>query len=676
MFSRASPVLRTLCRTVGKLSIPTDSFVLVGCRGVARSHSHRNVRSISRGMASVPEGSSLVTENNVSEESVRSNKKIPEDILPFSEFLTDTFGRQHTYLRISLSERCNLRCKYCMPEDGVALTPDNELLSTEEIVKLAELFVSEGVNKIRLTGGEPLVRRDIIEVIRSLNELPGLDTIAMTTNGITLPKKVDQLVAAGLTHINISLDTLKDFKFEIITRRKGHSRVLQGIDKCVESGLKSVKVNCVVMKNFNADELCDFVELTRDKPIDVRFIEYMPFDGNKWNHDRFLGFKDMVEIIRKEYPDFESLGSPDSETAKAWKVPGFAGQLGFITSMTNHFCGGCNRLRITADGNLKVCLFGNSEVSLRDALRETQESAARWHVQPKRHEESAYDSDWGLASALLSSRSAARGTSGATTATRRCSCGGQPGRLFDFLNTPARAPSPSRHRLHRAHHTMQHTRKHMTTHMTTHRRHTARSAHLSSHKNPAECHTATENQPTDSADTPSHPVDSGVESPSKTLTHVDAGGRASMVDVGDKAQTTRVAVACGRVLLGPTAFALVRDNQLAKGDVLTVAQLAGIMGAKHTAALIPLCHNLFLSKVSVELELDPVTHAISITGTAKCHGQTGVEMEALTAVSVAALTCYDMCKAVSHDIVISDVQLVSKRGGKSGDYDAPARAAS
>lgn len=172
------------------------------------------------------------------------------------------------------------------------------------------------------------------------------------------------------------------------------------------------------------------------------------------------------------------------------------------------------------------------------------------------------------------------------------------------------------------------------------------------------------------ADPPAADIDLGTEPLSKTLTHVDAGGRASMVDVGAKALTTRTAVARGRVLLGPEAFTLVRDNQMAKGDVLTVAQLAGIMGAKHTATLIPLCHNLFLSKVSVDLYLDETTHAIIVTGTAKCHGQTGVEMEALTAVSVAALTCYDMCKAVSHDIVISDIHLVTKRGGKSGDYDA------
>lgn len=309
MYSRTTPLVRAFSHTIRQFPVDHRA-ILPG--GNFLAHRQRPC-SNTRALTSVSEKAAVLSEDD---EPTLRTKRLPEDVLPFSDFLTDTFGRQHNYLRISLSERCNLRCKYCMPEDGVPLTPDNELLSTEEIINLARLFVSEGVNKIRLTGGEPLVRRDIVEVIQSLNELPGLDTIAMTTNGITLPRKVDKLVNAGLTHINISLDTLKDFKFEIITRRKGHARVLEGIDKCLEYGMKSVKVNCVVMKNFNADELCDFVELTRDKPIDVRFIEYMPFDGNKWNHERFLGFQDMVEIIRKEYPTFESLGSPDSETAK------------------------------------------------------------------------------------------------------------------------------------------------------------------------------------------------------------------------------------------------------------------------------------------------------------------------------------------------------------------------
>eukprot|EP00039_Didymoeca_costata_P011107 m.153005 g.153005 ORF g.153005 m.153005 type:complete len:377 (-) comp15062_c0_seq4:4748-5878(-) len=287
----------------------------------------------------------------------------------FSDFLTDTFGRQHNYLRISIAERCNLRCRYCMPEGGVDLSPASELLSYEEIVKIATLFMQEGVTKIRLTGGEPMVFGDIEKLVAELASLPKIETVAMTTNGL-MPKKLDRLLGAGLNAVNISLDTLKDFKFEIITRRKGFNRVLESIDKAIDSGLKHVKVNCVVMKGFNEDELCDFVALTKSKPIDLRFIEFMPFQGNKWTEDRFVSYAKMVEIIQSEYPNFAPLTSDVSyETAKPWKVPGFLGQVGFITSMSDHFCGSCNRLRLTADGNLKVCLFGNTEVSLRDALR-------------------------------------------------------------------------------------------------------------------------------------------------------------------------------------------------------------------------------------------------------------------------------------------------------------------
>lgn len=261
-----------------------------------------------------------------------------------------------------------------MPEEGVPLQPEDELLSSDEIVRIAELFVREGVNKIRLTGGEPLVRRDAVDLIRRIGSIPGLETLAMTTNGLTLAKKLPQLATAiqpngiGLTHVNISLDTLLDFKFEIATRRRGFHKVMQAIEDSLAQGLV-VKVNCVVMKGFNEDEIVDFVELTRSMPMDVRFIEYMPFDGNKWSVNKMIPYSEMVALIHDKYPDFAPVIGDTDETAKAWKVPGFAGRVGFITSMSDHFCGSCNRLRIMADGNLKVCLFGNAEVNLKDAIR-------------------------------------------------------------------------------------------------------------------------------------------------------------------------------------------------------------------------------------------------------------------------------------------------------------------
>ncbi|XP_044866109.1 molybdenum cofactor biosynthesis protein 1 isoform X3 [Mauremys mutica] len=301
--------------------------------------------------------------------STRRKGFLTEHAAPFSAFLTDSFGRRHNYLRISLTEKCNLRCQYCMPEEGVQLTPKSELLTTQEIITLARLFVKEGVDKIRLTGGEPLIRPDVVDIVGQLFKLEGLQTIAVTTNGINLARLLPRLKEAGLDAINISLDTLVPAKFEFIVRRKGFHKVMEGINKAVELGYNPVKVNCVVMRGLNEDELLDFVALTKNQPLDVRFIEYMPFDGNKWNFKKMVSYKEMLDTVRQRWPDLEKLPCEASSTAKAYKVPDFQGQISFITSMSEHFCGSCNRLRITADGNLKVCLFGNSEVSLRDHLR-------------------------------------------------------------------------------------------------------------------------------------------------------------------------------------------------------------------------------------------------------------------------------------------------------------------
>ncbi|XP_064394576.1 molybdenum cofactor biosynthesis protein 1-like isoform X2 [Halichondria panicea] len=286
-----------------------------------------------------------------------------------SNILMDSFGRKHNYLRISLTERCNLRCEYCMPEEGVELSPSSDLLSTKEIEVLARMFVSQGVNKIRLTGGEPLVRKDVVEIVRMLNSIPGLDWIGMTTNGLTLSHKVRQLKEAGLGGLNVSLDTLVPQKFEFISRRRGWEKVMRGIDDALKLGFSSLKVNCVVMKGLNDDEICDFVAFTETKPVDVRFIEYMPFDGNRWNLAKFVPYRSMLTRVLAQWPNLERLEDKKNDTSKAYKVPAFAGQIGFITSMSQQFCGTCNRIRLTADGNLKVCLFGPVEVSLRDALR-------------------------------------------------------------------------------------------------------------------------------------------------------------------------------------------------------------------------------------------------------------------------------------------------------------------
>lgn len=255
-----------------------------------------------------------------------------------------------------------------MPEEGVQLSPSSKILTTDEVVYLAQLFVKEGVRKIRLTGGEPTVRKDLEEVIRRLKDIDGLESVSMTTNGLVLTRNLVKYQKAGLDGLNISLDTLKPEKYEKITRRKGWERVIAGIDLAVQLGY-TPKINCVAMKGFNEDEICDFVQFTEDRPVDIRFIEYMPFTGNKWDTLKLLSFKEMLDSIRTKWPQFTALPNGPNDTSKAFKVDGFKGQVGFITSMTEHFCGTCNRLRITADGNLKVCLFGNAEVSLRDAVR-------------------------------------------------------------------------------------------------------------------------------------------------------------------------------------------------------------------------------------------------------------------------------------------------------------------
>jgi len=295
---------------------------------------------------------------------------------PAPDVLTDRFGRRHTYLRVSLTERCNLRCRYCMPAEGVALTPRDRLLTTPEIVRLVRLLVEAGVEKVRLTGGEPLVRKDAEVVAEAIGALPGLQTLALTTNGLLLARKLDRLHCAGLRHLNLSLDTLRPDRFEALARRPGLDTVLAALDLALSYGYavpgrseRTLKINCVVMRGVNDDEVDDFVALTAETPVEVRFIEYMPFEGNGWAGDKLVPYRELLDWLSTQY-DLEPLDDGPSATAKTFQVPGYAGRIGFITSMTTPFCHGCNRLRLTADGALKVCLFGGAEVSLRDAMRD------------------------------------------------------------------------------------------------------------------------------------------------------------------------------------------------------------------------------------------------------------------------------------------------------------------
>lgn len=282
--------------------------------------------------------------------------------------LNDRFNRNHTYLRISVTDRCNLRCQYCMPAEGITLKKKDELLSFEEIIRIAGIFVSSGVEKIRITGGEPLVRRNLEELIAGLASLKGLKQLAMTTNAVLLAQKAAVLRQAGLNSLNISLDSLRADRFKVITLRDDFNNVIAGIDAAEREGFSPIKLNVVVMKGRNDDEVLDFVRYVHGRPINVRFIEYMPFKDNCWDSSGVFSFKEMIEVIGKEFK-LEPLASHPSDVAKDFRIEGSAGTVSFVTSMTDSFCATCNRLRMTADGAIKSCLFYEPEINMRERLR-------------------------------------------------------------------------------------------------------------------------------------------------------------------------------------------------------------------------------------------------------------------------------------------------------------------
>ncbi|NWU47116.1 MOCS1 protein, partial [Dromas ardeola] len=588
-----------------------------------------------------------------------------EHAAPFSAFLTDSFGRQHNYLRISLTEKCNLRCQYCMPEEGVQLTPKSELLTAQEIISLARLFVKEGVEKIRLTGGEPLIRPDVVDIVGQLYKIEGLKTIAVTTNGINLARLLPRLKEAGLNAINISLDTLVPAKFEFIVRRKGFHKVMEGIHKATELGYRPVKVNCVVMRGFNEDELLGFVDFTKDLPLDVRFIEYMPFDGNKWNFKKMVSYKEMLDTIKQRWPELEKLPCEASSTAKSYKVPHFQGQISFITSMSEHFCGSCNRLRITADGNLKVCLFGNSEVSLRDHLRsgaseeelvqiigaavgrKKKQHAGMFNISQMKNRPMILIGGFPLERCILKLLSFFPPEPALMS--------------FPLCQDALQNPPNSKQWGHTFSHGLT-LRANPSSTFDTKCLEASPVGQVSVDCQSKETSPGSEFCMGDSGSS------AKVPRASDNLTHTDEEGRATMVDVGGKTDSRRRAVAGAVVRLGEKAFGMVKQNQAKKGDVLAVAQIAGIQGAKLTSQLIPLCHNIPLNHVEVSLSLDEARYAVVIRSSCQTWGRTGVEMEALTAASLAALAVYDMCKAVTHDIVIEEVKLLSKTGGQRGDF--------
>ena len=279
-------------------------------------------------------------------------------------------GREVNYLRLSITDRCNLRCFYCTPADAWEKLPASEILRYEEMLHLARVAVAQGIRKIRVTGGEPLVRRGVVEFIQRLHQVPGLREVCLTTNGVRLQELAPALYAAGLRHLNLSLDTLKRERYRELTGSDNLLNVMAGLEEAASLGFDPIKINCVVLKDLNDDELEDFARLARERPFQVRFIEFMPtLSREKWARH----FLPMAEVRRRllglgpgEPLAREAVAGP----AHIFRFPGFLGELGFINAVSEHQCPECNRLRLTAAGRLRPCLFGGAEIDVKGPLRE------------------------------------------------------------------------------------------------------------------------------------------------------------------------------------------------------------------------------------------------------------------------------------------------------------------
>ncbi|WP_251859633.1 GTP 3',8-cyclase MoaA [Clostridium sp. Marseille-Q2269] len=281
--------------------------------------------------------------------------------------MVDSFGRNINYLRISVTDLCNLRCKYCMPEQGINKIDNRQILKLEEIEEITNTFVELGVTKVRITGGEPLIRNNILNIIKNIGQIKGIEDFSMTTNGTLLKDYSKQLRSFGINRLNISLDTLKKDKYEYITRGGSFKNLLKGIEKAKQIGISPIKFNVVLVKGFNDDEIEDFVNLTVHEKVDVRFIELMPIGQCKnWSLGKYVSneivlrtVKNLIEIEK------EDISSP----AKYYKLRNAKGKIGLISPISCMFCENCNRVRLTCDGKLKLCLHSNDEIDLKTHLR-------------------------------------------------------------------------------------------------------------------------------------------------------------------------------------------------------------------------------------------------------------------------------------------------------------------
>ena len=288
---------------------------------------------------------------------------------PVLATLFDNHGRPLNYLRLAVTDRCNLRCFYCMPEEGIHYMPKKELLTFEEIIRLVSLMASMGISKVRLTGGEPFARNDLMQLIRKLVDIPGIEALHLTTNGILTAPHIPELKSLGIASVNLSLDTLDKQRFRVITRRDEFDSTVRTLNLLLDYQIP-VKINTVVMDGKNTADILPMAELARDNDITVRFIEEMPFNGagnNRaalpWNHRK------IHEHLRERFPDIARTSDPENSTAFHYKVPGYKGRIGIIAAFSRTFCGTCNRLRVTAQGTLKTCLYDDGVLNIKDLMR-------------------------------------------------------------------------------------------------------------------------------------------------------------------------------------------------------------------------------------------------------------------------------------------------------------------
>ncbi len=301
--------------------------------------------------------------------------------------MKDLFDREITYLRISVTDLCNLRCRYCMPEEGVCIRRHDEMMTEDEIVAAASASASLGIKKIRITGGEPLVKKNIVSICRRISAIEGISEVCLTTNGTLLPSMADDLKAAGVKRLNISMDTLDEDKYRYITRRGELKDALCGIKAALDAGFEKIKINAVLIGGFNDSEAAKLADLTMKYPIDVRFIELMPmYDSGDFGPEAFIeGAKVLAQLPQATALSEEDI--PQGSTAKLYRLPGAQGNIGLIRPLSSHFCGTCNRLRITADGKVKPCLHSNAEYSIkglsedemRKVLAEAILAKPKWH---------------------------------------------------------------------------------------------------------------------------------------------------------------------------------------------------------------------------------------------------------------------------------------------------------